>query len=71
MGIYPQKKLTIRSIRKDKTVEKSICCTKGIKIKLSFSKLAEHHGILIKGVLEHVLLINLSKTSKNNYTDIF
>lgn len=36
--------------------------TKGIKIKLSFSKIAEHYGILIKGVLEYVLLINLSKT---------
>lgn len=70
MDICPQKKLTLGRVRKDKT-EKSKCYTKGIKMKLSFFKIAEHHGILIKGVLEYVLLINLSKTSKNNYTDIF
>lgn len=71
MDICPQRKLTLGRVRKDKTVEKSKCYTKGIKIKLSFFKIAEHHGILIKGVLEYVLLINLSKTSKNNYTVIF
>lgn len=71
MDICPQKKLTLQSVRKDKTVAKSKCYTKGIKIKLSFFKIAEHHDILIKGMLEYVLLINLSKTSKNNYTDIF
>jgi len=41
------------------------------QIKLSCFKIVEYHGILIKGVLEYVLLINLSKTSKNNCTDIF
>lgn len=61
----------MRSVRKDKTVEKSKCCTKGIKIKLSFFKIAGPHVILKKGVLEYVLLTNLSKTSKNNYADIF
>lgn len=71
MDICPQKKLTLRSARKDKTVEKSKCYTKRIQIKLCFFKVAEHYGILINGALEYVLLINLGIPSKNNYTDIF